>query len=49
MRGFLASKLSHTVEFQLATPRNCDGSEALDAFTAALAEQFGGLDDLAGR
>lgn len=44
MRRLLASKLSHTVEFQLATPRNSDGSEALEAFTAALAEQFGTLD-----
>ena len=47
MRRLLASKLSHTVEFQLATPRNCDGSEALAAFTAALAEQFGGADGFA--
>ena len=43
-RRLLASKLSNTVEFQLATPRNSDGSEALEAFTAALAEQFGALD-----
>lgn len=49
MRRLLASKLSHTVEFQLATPRNRDGSDAMDAFTAALAEQFGGLDDWSGR
>ncbi|MCA7884761.1 hypothetical protein [Burkholderia contaminans] len=49
MRRLLASKLSHTVAFQLATPRNCDGSEALEAFTAALAEQFGGLDGVADR
>ncbi|WP_260436928.1 hypothetical protein [Burkholderia contaminans] len=48
MRGLLASKLSHTIEFQLATPRNCDAGDALDAFTAALAEQFGGLDGLSG-
>ncbi|VWD29994.1 LysR family transcriptional regulator [Burkholderia contaminans] len=48
MRGLLASKLSHTIEFQLTTPRNCDAGDALDAFAAALAEQFGGLDGLSG-
>ncbi|CAB3761912.1 hypothetical protein LMG29660_04382 [Burkholderia puraquae] len=49
MRRLPASKLSHTVEFQLATPRNCDGSEAPDACTAALAGHFGGLDGCAGQ
>ncbi|WP_175717699.1 LysR family transcriptional regulator [Burkholderia anthina] len=47
MRKLLASRLGHTVEFQLATPRNSDGGEALDAFADALAEQFGMLDGFA--
>ncbi|WP_269508280.1 LysR family transcriptional regulator [Burkholderia sp. IMCC1007] len=47
MRKLLASRLSHTVAFQLATPRNSDGGEALDAFADALAEQFGLLDGFA--
>ncbi|KWE83225.1 LysR family transcriptional regulator [Burkholderia territorii] len=46
MRRLLPGKLSHAVEFQLATPRNSDGSEVLDAFCDALAEQFGPLDDV---
>ena len=44
MRRLLASKLSHTVEFQLATPRNSGGGEVLHAFCDALAEQFPALD-----
>ncbi|WP_412526358.1 hypothetical protein [Burkholderia lata] len=48
IRRLLASKSRHTVEFQLAMPRNCDAGDALDAFTAALAEQSGGLDGLSG-
>ncbi|WP_063548872.1 LysR family transcriptional regulator [Burkholderia territorii] len=44
MRRLLPGKLSHAVEFQLATPRNSDGGEALDAFRDALEEQFGLLD-----
>lgn len=41
MRRLLPTKLSHTVEFQLATSKNCADNEALDAFKLALAREFG--------
>ncbi|MBR8314909.1 hypothetical protein KDW36_17120 [Burkholderia dolosa] len=41
MRRLLASKLGHAVAFQLATPKNGERSDMLDAFRDALAEQSG--------
>lgn len=40
MYQLLASKLSHAAQFQLATPKNCEAGEALEAFKHVLITEF---------